>query len=250
MEIEAGGDGQVKAKDKLIVALDFDTKEKAIDAIKRLENDVEIFKVGLELYLASRGKVVEYLQEKGKKVFLDLKFMDIPNTVAGAAREAAKMGVFMFNVHVPGGKQMMVSAREAVEQVTAGGQQKPLVVAVTVLTSLDQNDLLQQGITQDIKELVIARAKLAQEAGLDGVVASPKEAAEIKNVCGSEFVSVCPGVRPAWAATGDQKRIMTPKDAINQGATYLVVGRPITGAADSAEAARKVLEEMEEGFKC
>jgi len=250
MEIEAGGDGQVKAKDKLIVALDFDTKEKAIDAIKRLEDDVEIFKVGLELYLASRGKVVEYLQEKGKKVFLDLKFMDIPNTVAGAAREAAKMGVFMFNVHVPGGKQMMVSAREAVEQVTAGGQQKPLVVAVTVLTSLDQNDLLQQGITQDIKELVIARAKLAQEAGLDGVVASPKEAAEIKNVCGSEFVSVCPGVRPAWAATGDQKRIMTPKDAINQGATYLVVGRPITGAADSAEAARKVLEEMEEGFKC
>jgi len=236
----------MKAKDKLMVALDFDTKEKAIDAIQRLEDDVEIFKVGLELYLASRGKVVEYLQEKGKKVFLDLKFMDIPNTVAGAAREAAKMGVFMFNVHVPGGKQMMASAREAVEQVTAGGQQKPLIVAVTVLTSLDQNDLLQLGITQDVKELVIARAKLAQEAGLDGVVSSPKEAAEIKNVCGYEFVSVCPGVRPTWAATGDQKRIMTPKDAINQGANYLVVGRPITGAADPAEAARKVLEEMGE----
>ena len=239
----------MKAKDKLIVALDFDTKEKAIDAIQKLEADVEIFKVGLELYLASRGKVVEYLQEKGKKVFLDLKFMDIPNTVAGAAREAAKMGVFMFNVHVPGGKQMMVSAREAVEQVTAGGQQKPLIVAVTVLTSLDQNDLLQLGITQDIKELVIARAKLAQEAGLDGVVSSPKEAAEIKNVCGQGFVSVCPGVRPTWSATGDQKRIMTPKDAINQGANYLVVGRPITGATDPAEAARKVLEEMEEGFE-
>ena len=240
----------MKAKDKLMIALDFDTKEKAIDAIQKLEADVEIFKVGLELYLASRGKVVEYLQEKGKKVFLDLKFMDIPNTVAGAAREAAKMGVFMFNVHVPGGKQMMASAREAVEQVTAGGQQKPLIVAVTVLTSLDQNDLLQLGITQDVKELVIARAKLAQEAGLDGVVSSPKEAAEIKNACGHEFVTVCPGVRPTWAATGDQKRIMTPKDAINQGASYLVVGRPITGAADPAEAAKKVLEEMEEGFKC
>ena len=153
----------------------------------------------------------------------------------------------MFNVHVPGGKQMMVSAREAVEQVIAGGQQKPLIVAVTVLTSLDQNDLLQLGITQDIKELVIARAKLAQEAGLDGVVSSPKEAAEIRNVCGHGFVSVCPGVRPTWAATGDQKRIMTPKDAINQGASYLVVGRPITGAVDPAEAAKKVLEEMEEG---
>lgn len=240
----------MKAKDKLIVALDFDTREKAVDAIQRLEADVEIFKVGLELYLASRGKVVEYLQEKGKKVFLDLKFMDIPNTVAGAAREAAKMGVFMFNVHVPGGKQMMASAREAVEQVAAGGLQKPLLIGVTVLTSLDQNDLLQLGITQDVKELVIARARLAKEAGLDGVVASPKEAAEIKSACGDEFVSVCPGVRPTWSAAGDQKRIMTPKDAINQGASYLVVGRPITGAAEPAEAARKVLEEMEEGFKC
>ena len=238
----------MKAKDKLIVALDFDTREKAVETIQRLEADVEIFKVGLELYLASRGKIVEYLQEKGKKVFLDLKFMDIPNTVAGAAREAAKMGVFMFNVHVPGGKQMMASAREAVEQVAAGGQQKPLLIGVTVLTSLDQNDLLQLGITQDIKELVIARAKLAKEAGLDGVVASPREAAEIKSTCGHEFLSVCPGVRPTWAAAGDQKRIMTPKDAINQGASYLVVGRPITGAADPAEAARKVLEEMEEGF--
>ena len=236
----------MKAKDKLMIALDLDSKEKAIDIIQRLEADVEIFKVGLELYLASRGKVVDYLQEKGKKVFLDLKFMDIPNTVAGAAREAAKMGVFMFNLHVPGGKQMMVSAREAVEQVAAGGQKKPLIVAVTVLTSLDQNDLLQLGITQDIKELVISRAKLAKEAGLDGIVASPREAAQIRSVCGSDFVSVCPGIRPTWAATGDQKRIMTPKEAINQGATYLVVGRPIIAAADPAEAARKVIKEMEE----
>lgn len=244
------GENIMKAKDKLIVALDFDTKEKAIDMIQKLETDVEIFKVGLELYLASKGKVVEYLHEKGRKVFLDLKFMDIPNTAAGAAREATKMGVFMFNVHVPGGKQMMISAREAVEQVAVGGQPKPLLIGVTVLTSLDQNDLSQLGITQDVKDLVIARAKLAKEAGLDGVVASPKEASEIKNACGKEFISVCPGIRPTWAATGDQKRIMTPKDAINQGASYLVVGRPITGADDPAEAARKVLEEMEEGFKC
>ena len=240
----------MKAKDKLIVALDFDTKEKAVNMIQKLETDVEIFKVGLELYLASRGKVVEYLHEKGKKVFLDLKFMDIPNTVAGAAREATKMGVFMFNVHVPGGKQMMTSAKEAVEQVAIGGQAKPLLIGVTVLTSLDQNDLMQLGISQDVKDLVIARAKLAKESGLDGVVASPKEASEIQIACGKEFISVCPGVRPIWAAAGDQKRIMTPKDAINNVASYLVVGRPITGAEDPAYAARKVIQEMEEGFKC
>lgn len=238
----------MKAKDKLIVALDFDTQKKAVDMILKLETEVEIFKVGLELYLASRGKIVEYLHEKGKKVFLDLKFMDIPNTVAGAAREATKMGVFMFNVHIPGGKQMMISAKEAVEKVAIGGQTKPLLIGVTVLTSLDQNDLLQLGITQDVKDLVIARARLAKESGLDGVVASPKEASEISNECGKDFISVCPGVRPIWAATGDQKRIMTPKDAIHQGASFLVVGRPITGAEDPADAARKVLEEMEEGF--
>lgn len=240
----------MEAKDKLIVALDFDTQEKAINMVNQLEDSVDIFKVGLELYLASRGKVVEYLHEKGKKVFLDLKFMDIPNTVAGAAREAAKMGVFMFNVHVPGGIAMMEAAREAVEQVVAGGKQRPLLIGVTVLTSLDQNDLNRLGITKDVKDLVIDRARLAKEAGLDGVVASPKEASEIRNVCGENFVTVCPGVRPTWAATGDQKRIMTPKDAINQGASYLVVGRPITGGQDPAENARKVLQEMEEGFIC
>lgn len=240
----------MEAKDKLIVALDFDTQEKAINMVNQLEDSVDIFKVGLELYLASKGKVVEYLHEKGKKVFLDLKFMDIPNTVAGAAREAAKMGVFMFNVHVPGGIAMMETAREAVEQVVAGGKQRPLLIGVTVLTSLDQNDLNRLGITKDVKDLVIDRARLAKEAGLDGVVASPKEASEIRNVCGENFVTVCPGVRPTWAATGDQKRIMTPKDAINQGASYLVVGRPITGGQDPAENARKVLQEMEEGFIC
>jgi len=174
--------------------------------------------------------------------------MDIPNTVAGAAREAAKMGVFMFNVHVPGGLQMMVSAREAVEQVVSGEQTRPLLIGVTVLTSLDQHDLRQLGIVQDLNDLVITRATLAREAGLDGVVASAKEARAISEACGSEFLTVCPGVRPVWAAAGDQKRILTPKDAIAQGASFLVVGRPITGSPDPAEAARKVLAEMEEGF--
>lgn len=237
------------ARDKLIVALDYDTSEKAIEMAKELEEDVDIFKVGLELYLASKGQVVEHLHEQGKKVFLDLKFLDIPNTVAGAAREATKMGVFMFNVHVPGGQQMMESAREAMEQVLVPGQKAPLLIGVTVLTSIDQLDLEQQGITMDVKDLVIARAKLAKESGLDGVVASPKEAAEIGKLCGQNFISVCPGIRPSWAATGDQKRIMTPKDAINQGASYLVVGRPITGSENPPEAARKILEEMKEGFK-
>jgi orotidine-5'-phosphate decarboxylase len=243
-------DALTLARRKLIVALDFDTREKAQNMINKLEDSIDIFKVGLELYLASRGKIVEYLHNKGKKVFLDLKFMDIPNTVAGAAREATKMGVFMFNVHTPGGRVMMEAARNAVEQVVTAGQQKPLLIGVTVLTSLDQNDLKQLGITQEVKELVIARAKLAKEAGLDGVVASPKEAGEIKKVCGDDFISVCPGVRPTWASMGDQKRVMTPKDAINQGASYLVVGRPITGGQDPAQNAIKVLEEMEEGFKC
>ncbi len=234
----------MEPKERLIVALDFNTKDKAIDMINRLQDDVEIFKVGLELFLSSRGEVVDYLQVKGKKVFLDLKFMDIPNTVAGAAREATKMGVFMFNVHTPGGKQMMVSAREAVEQALAVGQVKPLLIGVTVLTSLDQQDLLQLGIKQDVKQLVIARSMLTKEAGLDGVVASPVEAAEIAKVCGDDFISVCPGIRPSWAAIGDQKRIMTPKEAISQGADFLVVGRPITEADDPAGSAKKVLKEM------
>jgi orotidine-5'-phosphate decarboxylase len=245
MEKEGCG---LQAKDKLIVALDFDAKQKALDMIRMLEDDVDFFKVGLELFLASKGEVVDYLHNKGKKVFLDLKFMDIPNTVAGAAREAAKMGVFMFNVHTPGGKQMMVSAREAVEQAVAGGGQKPLLIGVTVLTSLDQDDLAQLGVSKNLKDLVLDRAILTKEAGLDGAVASPREATEIARICGSKFLSVCPGIRPAWAVSGDQKRIMTPLEAINCGADYLVVGRPITQAEDPAENARKILAEMKEGI--
>ncbi|HEY3314619.1 MAG TPA: orotidine-5'-phosphate decarboxylase, partial [Bacillota bacterium] len=178
-----------------------------------------------------------------KYVFLDLKFHDIPNTVAGAARSAAGLGVAMFNVHAHGGSAMMGAAAEAVSGL--GESDRPLVIGVTVLTSLDQGALEEVGVTRPLDRQVLAMAALAHRAGLDGVVASPREASAIKAKEGQGFVAVTPGVRPLWSVGGDdQRRVLTPGDAVRAGADYLVVGRPITGAADPREAASRVIEEI------
>lgn len=235
-----------KARQKLIVALDTSDQEKLKSLIADLGDTVDVFKVGLEQYLASRGKVLDILKEKGKKVFLDLKFHDIPNTMAAAARRAVNENVWMFNIHVTGSEAMRQVMSAATEEADKLAIECPLIIGVTVLTSLSNDDLEQLGYQGTAAESVLKRASLAKKAGLNGVVSSAREAASIKKEVGENFLTICPGVRPVWASKGDQKRIMTPSAAISEGADYLVVGRPITQAENPAEAARKILDEMEE----
>ncbi|MFW5972177.1 MAG: orotidine-5'-phosphate decarboxylase [Bacillota bacterium] len=234
-----------KAKSKLIVPLDTSEDSRLRYLVEELSDRVDIFKVGLEQYLASRGKVLDYLKKKDKKVFLDLKFHDIPNTMAAAARRAVAEGVWMFNIHVTGVEGMKWVIDAAQDEAAKRNIDVPLIIGVTVLTSLAEDDLEQLGIDYTPAETVLKRAMLARKAGMDGVVSSPREARIIKESTGNKFVTVCPGVRPEWAATGDQKRIMTPADALNEGANYLVIGRPITKARKPAESAEKILKEME-----
>lgn len=246
------GHNQVKQagnnpEDKLIVALDYNCWADAEKLVKMLP-EVKYFKVGLELYLASSGAAVGKLRELGKQVFLDLKFHDIPNTVAGACRQAAAQGAAIFNVHAAGGRKMMEQGIQAAkEKAQELGRAVPLVIAVTVLTSFDENSLQEIGL-QGVEKAVLNFARLAEESGLDGVVASPREVALIRKNCRPDFKIICPGVRPSWAAVNDQKRITTPGEAVRLGADYLVVGRPITAAADPREAALRVLEEIKEAL--
>ncbi|MEJ6950480.1 orotidine-5'-phosphate decarboxylase [Natronospora cellulosivora (SeqCode)] len=235
-----------KARKKLIVALDTSDEKKLKKLLKDLGETVDIFKVGLEQYLASRGKVLDLLKKKNKKVFLDLKFHDIPNTMAAAARRAVSENVWMFNIHVTGSEAMRQVMNAAQEEAKKLEFDCPKIIGVTVLTSLSDEDLKQLGYENTAAESVLTRANLAKEAGLDGVVSSAKEAASIKNEVAKDFITVCPGVRPVWASKGDQKRIMTPSAAIKEGADYLVVGRPITQSDNPAESASKILSEMEE----
>lgn len=234
------------ARKKLIVALDTSDENNLRYLVENLGAKVDIYKVGLEQYLASRGKVLDYLRDKGKKIFLDLKFHDIPNTMAAAARMAVAEGVWMFNIHVTGSEGIKGVVDAVGDESKKRGIKKPLIIGVTVLTSLDYNDLKELGIDYSPAETVFKRAKLAKRAGLDGVVSSAREAKNIKKKCDSTFITVCPGVRPDWASSGDQKRIMTPASALQEGADYLVVGRPITQADEPAKAVTKILEEMEE----
>lgn len=227
----------MRPQDRLIVALDFDTKEKALDAVDMLKQDVKLFKVGLELFSAAGRGIVEDIRKKRCEVFLDLKFHDIPNTVGRASAAVSGLGAFMFNVHALGGAEMMKRAKEA-----AGERSK--VIAVTVLTSMDENTLKRSGINVSIEEEVLKLAVLARESGLDGVVASAKEADMIRKKIGKDFLIVAPGIRPASAAANDQKRVATPREAISAGADYIVVGRPITGASDPAAAAKAMLREI------
>ncbi len=220
--------------------MDFDNKKQTLELVERLDPKRCRLKVGKELFTSEGPQLVEALQNKDFDVFLDLKFHDIPNTTAKAVATAAKMGVWMVNVHASGGQRMMEAAQEAL----VGFKQKPLLIAVTVLTSMEQSDLA--GIGLDIApQLQVERlAKLAQNSGLDGVVCSAQEALSLKALCGKDFNLVTPGIRPSFAAQGDQRRIMTPSQAIEVGVDYMVIGRPITQAKDPIEALTLIEQEI------
>lgn len=230
----------------LIIAMDVDTIEEAGRLADVLRPHVGAFKVGMQLFNSEGPAVIRFLKEKNVPVFIDLKLHDIPNTVAAAAKALTGHGVSIINIHAAGGRAMMQAAAAAVrEEAERLNLIRPLLVAVTVLTSIDQEVFNSQiGIPGTIADRVTAWAAMAQEAGLDGVVASPREIVAIRAACGKEFVIITPGVRPAGAAMNDQKRVMTPAEAVRQGATYLVIGRPITEAPDPALAAWEILESM------
>lgn len=234
-----------KGKEKLIVAIDTDDYEKAVRLIDSLEESVEIYKVGLENYIASRGKTVDYLKSKGKKIFLDLKFHDIPNTMKSAVTAAVRDGVWMMTIHVSDMEGMRQCAQAAEEEAKRLNIEKPLIVGVTVLTSLSNEDLIDIGCTGNTEEIAIKRARLAKEAGLDGIVCSAREVGKIVEACGNDFVTVCPGIRPKSAEVGDQKRVVTPGQAIENGAKVIVVGRPITKADKPSLAADEIIKEIE-----
>ncbi len=234
----------MQLRDKLIVALDFNTAEAATKMTDKLRGRVGMFKVGMEAFTAEGPMLARYLIDSGERVFLDLKFLDIPNTVRGACRAAAAMGVTLLNIHALGGRKMMRAALDGAAEGASGGRPRPLVLAVTILTSLAANDLEEIGIAGPPESAVLRLARLAQSEGLDGVVASAKEASALRKECGPDFVIVTPGIRPAGAASNDQSRTATPQSALEAGASYLVIGRPITAAADPAAAAEAILEEM------
>ncbi|ANO33210.1 orotidine-5'-phosphate decarboxylase [Vibrio breoganii] len=222
---------------KVIVALDYDNKNDALNFVDRIDPASCRLKVGKEMFTLFGPEFVKQLHQKGFSVFLDLKFHDIPNTCSKAVRAAAEMGVWMVNVHAGGGERMMTASREILEPY---GKDRPLLIGVTVLTSMEQSDLAGIGLDVEPKDQVLRLAHLTKNSGLDGVVCSAQEASFLKSELGKEFKLVTPGIRPAGAAVGDQKRIMTPVDAIQAGSDYLVIGRPITQAADPA----KVLAEI------
>jgi orotidine-5'-phosphate decarboxylase len=235
----------MKAADKLIVALDFDTKDRALNLAEALRHDVKIFKVGFELFSSCGPSIIGDIKKMGCNIFLDLKFHDIPNTVSKAAVAITSLGAFMFNVHALGGYEMMARTAEKVRKDAEKLDiAPPRILAVTILTSMDENALKKVGINDTIGTAVLRLARLAKDAGLDGVVASALEIKAIRRELGNEFLIVTPGVRPVWAAAGDQKRVATPKEAIEAGASFIVVGRPITDAPDPREAAKKILEEI------
>lgn len=238
--------GQLLARDRLIVALDLASADAAARLAEKLRGRVGMFKVGSELFTAEGPVLARYLVANGDKVFLDLKFHDVPNTVRGAAREAAELGVSMLNVHASGGRKMMEAALEGARSATRGrAAPRPLLLAVTILTSLAGDDLDELGLSGRPEDAVVRLARLAQQAGLDGVVASPREIAALRRACGPRFVIVTPGIRPAASPSHDQARIATPSAAIQAGADYLVVGRPITEAPDPLATVEAVANEME-----
>lgn len=233
--------------ERIIVALDFPDSIGAERLLKQLEGIPCYMKVGMELFYAAGPQFVLKLKEAGYNVFLDLKLHDIPNTVKGGSASVTRLGVDMFNVHAAGGRAMMEAAREGVEQAMAGrpGAVKPILIGVTHLTSTSRQTLNDEiGIAGPIEEAVLRYAALAKQSGLDGVVASPLEVTRIKERCGESFATVTPGIRPAGTAVGDQSRIMTPQEAFAQGTDYIVIGRPVTAAADPRQALEQIVESI------
>ena len=235
-----------EARNKIIFALDVH----GLDDIDRwadtLAGKVGMFKVGKELFTSCGPAAVKAVQRHGGQVFLDLKYHDIPNTVASAMREAARLGVQMANLHALGGAEMMEAAASAVHKEFSDAE-RPRLLAVTILTSSTVETLRQVGIEYSVQDMVVRLARLAKASGMDGVVASPLEIGLIREACGPDFLIVTPGVRPSFAAVDDQKRIMTPAEAVTSGADYLVIGRPIAKAADPVQAAECIAAEIADG---
>jgi len=227
------------------VALDFPDMKTAADAVASLEPGLCRLKVGKELFTSAGPALIEMLINRGFDVFLDLKFHDIPNTVARACAVAARMGIWMVNIHASGGREMLLAAREAIDEQ----QHHPLLIGVTVLTSLSSADLIEIGVNSTAEEQVLRLARLSRSTGLDGVVCSAREAETLKAELGTDFVLVTPGIRPAGAAGNDQKRTMSPAQAINAGSHYLVIGRPVTQAKDPLAVLRSINEEINTALK-
>ncbi len=230
----------------ILVALDLSSARDALTLADTLRGTVGGYKVGSQLFTAEGPDIVRALTLRGDRVFLDLKFHDIPNTVAGAIGSACRLGAWMMNVHAAGGPAMMTAAKEAADRAAVDGRERPIVIAVTVLTSMDAATLALIGVHRTPLEQVVHLARMAQDAGLDGVVASPLETAAIRAACGPDFQIVTPGIRGGAAGDvkNDQSRTMTPVEAVHAGASYLVVGRPITAAASPQDAARQIADEI------
>ncbi len=234
----------LQPKDRLAVALDFPSARLALDLVDRLDGSCLWFKVGMELYYAAGNSLVETLRDRGFNIFLDLKLHDIPNTVAGAIRSATQAGASLLTIHAAGGPAMMSAAAEA-----AAAPGAPRLLAVTVLTSMDAAELAAVGVSASPAEQVLRLARLAKDAGIDGLVCSAEEVGALRAELGEEALLVIPGIRPSGSEVGDQKRVATPRAAIERGASMLVVGRPITRAANPAQAAKSILEEIAETAK-
>jgi orotidine-5'-phosphate decarboxylase len=224
----------------IIVALDYPCLADAVALARQLDPALVRVKVGKELFTREGPAVVEALQNLGFELFLDLKFHDIPNTVAAALKSAAALGVWMVNVHASGGRRMMEAASEAMASISS----PPLLTAVTVLTSMSDQDLLEIGITDSVAEQVKRLALLARDCGVGGVVCSAREASMLTEVCGPDFLKVTPGIRPAGSAAGDQRRIVTPPEALKLGVSHMVIGRPITGAVSPTQAVAEILQSL------
>ncbi len=228
-------------KNKIIVALDFNSSSRAVEFVDNLDPKLCRLKIGKELFTAAGPNLVETMIKKEFDVFLDLKFHDIPNTVANAVRVAVDLGVWMLNVHISGGSTMMKSAKDA---ILSHGDCKPILIGVTVLTSISNAELSEIGIDNDLRDQVVKLAKLAHQSGLDGVVCSAEEAKLLRNCMPADFILVTPGIRREQDATGDQKRVITPSQAIRNGSDYLVVGRPITQASSPSAALAAINSEI------
>jgi orotidine-5'-phosphate decarboxylase len=234
-------------RERLIVALDLDDLSAVKAALQKLAGEVGMFKIGKQLFTHAGPQAVKLIQDMGGEVFLDLKFHDIPNTVAKASVAATRLGVKMFNVHASGSLDMMrLTVREVNRVCRQELLRRPILLAVTVLTSLNENDLKKVGVAGEVGDQVVRLARLSQEAGMDGVVAAPHEVAEIRSACGRGFMIVTPGIRPEKSKHDDQKRVMTPAGAVRAGVDYIVVGRPIMEAKDPVEAARAIIADMEQ----
>jgi len=250
MRSSAAHNAPLTPKDRLIIALDLDSDREALALVDDLVGEVGMFKVGHQLFTAYGPGIVRKIRDKGARVFLDLKYHDIPNTVARASAEAVKLGVSIFNVHALGGLDMMKAAATAAkEEADRQSLPLPLVLAVTILTSMDDTALRRElKINRSLRREVSHLAELAQRAGLGGVVASPQEILMLRKAIRGRFTVLTPGVRPAWAGKDDQKRVMSPGEAVAAGADYIVVGRPVLKSPDRRSAVRKIIQEIEQGL--